>query len=60
MASLNEEEKAALRAAAAQPPLRQPPPPTLPIADYLRQLGRLSHLPSALKPVRFGGDHWKL
>jgi hypothetical protein len=60
MAKLSPAERDALRRFAQLPPLQQPPPPVLSFMDYLRVL---SSLPDSLrppKPVRFGGQHWKL
>jgi hypothetical protein len=60
MARLTPLEKQALRDFARQAPHFQPPPPTLPISDYLQALTRLPDSLRPPKPVRFGGQLWKL
>jgi hypothetical protein len=60
MAKLNPDERDSLRRFAQLPPIQLAPPPALPFMDYLRVL---SSLPASLrppKPVRFGGQQWKL
>jgi len=60
MARLSEQEKSQLLAAARR---QAPPPPRVPVRrpdDFLTFATFASSLKPIPKPVRFGGQHWKL
>lgn len=61
MAHLSDQEKAQLREAATRKSPRPPPPPVMPPERFVAFAAFASSLAkSATKPVRFGGNHWKL
>ena len=60
MARLSEREKLQLQAAARR---RTPRPPSIgrrPVPDFVAFASFASEFKPAPKPVRFGGNHWKL
>lgn len=60
MARLSEQEKRQLKTAAERKTPRPPPMPPRPIEEFLAFASFASELKPASKPVRFGGEHWKL
>jgi hypothetical protein len=60
MARLSEREKRELKAAARRTAPRPPAAPLRTPVDFLAFATFASQFKSAPKPVRFGGDHWKL
>lgn len=62
MARLSEQEKAQLKEAAGRKSPRPPAPRVLTAEQFLAFATFASSLPKQLatKPVRFGGNHWKL
>jgi hypothetical protein len=61
MARLSDQEKTQLKEATARKSPRAPAPPVLPAERFLGFAAFASGLcKPAAKPVRFGGNHWKL
>lgn len=60
MARLSEVEKAQLLAAARRKPVRAPKPAVRPPGAFLEFATFASMLNRVAKPVRFGGQNWKL
>lgn len=60
MARLSEQEKKQLRSATRRASPRAPKVPLRPVRDFVEFATFASTLNPAPKPVRFGGQHWKL
>lgn len=60
MARLNEREKVQLKEAARRVAPRPPHVPTLSPQNFVAFATQASNLQPARKPLRFGGNHWKL
>ncbi len=60
MARLSEPEKEQLRLAARRPAPLQPKLAPRPFRDFVEFATWMSSFKQVPKPVRFGGEHWKL
>lgn len=60
MARLSEQEKLQLKRAFDPKAPRPPRVPVRPVEQFLAFASFASELKPVPKPVRFGGDHWKL
>lgn len=61
MARLSDQEKAQLKEATGRKSPRPPAPPVLPTESFLKFAAFASSVgKQSTKPVRFGGNHWKL
>lgn len=60
MARLSERERLQLQEAAQRVTPKSPPVPTLSPQNFVAFATQASNLHPVRKPLRFGGNHWKL